>query len=213
MANYMRRIREEEEEKLATVELEFVQNQLQDEERRREAIEGKTGQLLGQASIVVSVISLFIPLISDQINNLNLCEKIISIIIFLVVVITFSISIWIASSSWVINRYGYDSPELKDISNPTGPNSKYVFIQRHKEILSKVVKQHIDVNNEKGTQLIRAAVAFRTGIVLLGILVVSLSILFASQKDQTKKMEIQNPIKVDIQDSLHLYNKWEKVNH
>lgn len=194
-----RHFRDEEKEKLATEELNFVQNQMKDEERRREVIEGKTGQLLGQVSIVVSVVALFIPLISDQVNSLPTWEKLIAILLFLSVVITFIVSIWIASSSWIIHRYGYERPDLDDLSKPAKPQNRTIFLQRYRDVLQAATKQHIDINNTKGTKLIEAGEAFRLGIILLGILVVGMSIALALEKNEPKKMEISKPVRIQIQ--------------
>ena len=196
-----RRNKDEEKEKLSLEELKFLQNQMSDEERRREVIEGKTGQLLGQVSIVVSVIALFIPLISDQVNALPLWEKIISIFLFLIVVIAFITSIWIASTSWIINRYGYNRPDLDDMHQPNKSGTRIVFIERYKEILSPTIRQHIEINNTKGTNLIRAGIAFRLGILLLGVLVVGLSVAFALAKNKPKEVNIMEPVKITVQDS------------
>ncbi len=177
---------EVEKEKLATGELAFLQNQMSDEERRREVIEGKTGQLLGQVSIVVSVISLFIPLISDHISDWPSWQKFICISLFLIVVLAFIISIWIASTSWIISKYGYLRPELKDLHDPDVPETHLLFIERYKNILVETVQQHIGINNTKGTKLIRAGIAFRLGTLILGILVVCLSIALAIPKSSPK---------------------------
>lgn len=200
-----------EKEKLAEEERNFVLNQMNDEERRREVIEGKTGQLLGQVSIVVSVVALFIPLISDQINSLPSWEKILAILLFLVVVVTFIVSIWIASNSWIIHKYGYERPDLQDVSKPKQPQNRLAFLENHRDVLASAVTQHVDINNRKGTQLIRAGKAFRVGIILLGILVISLSITLSLKKNGPKKVEISSPLKITFQDSLD--KKVQQVTH
>lgn len=201
MENDNNRDQQEEKEKLAEEERNFVLNQMSDEERRREVIEGKTGQLLGQVSIVVSVVALFIPLISDQVNSLSPCVKILTVLLFLAVVVTFIISIWIASHSWIIHKYGYERPDLQDVFKPNKPHNRLGFLENHRDVLASAVKQHIDINNTKGTQLIRAGEAFRVGIILLGVLVVGLSIALSLEKNEPKKIEISSPLKITFQDS------------
>jgi hypothetical protein len=190
-----RRNKDEEKEKLSTEELAFLQSQMSDEERRREVIEGKTGQLLGQVSIVVSIVTLFIPLLSNQVNDLPLWQRIICIMLFFTVVVAFIISMWIASTGWIINKYGYDRPDLNAMHKPNKGNTRFIFVQRYKEILEKTIIQDVGINNIKGTNLINAGIAFRTGILLLGVLVFSLSLTLALAKNKPIKMEIEGPKK------------------
>lgn len=183
-------------EQLVFEELEFLKNKLADEDRRRDVIEGKTGQLLGQVSIVISIVALFVPLISDQINDFPLWERVSFITLFLIVVIAFIVSIWIASSSWIINRYGYLRPDFGDIYECGKPESRTIFMERYSSLLTEAIPQHININNGKGTKLIRAGIAFRFGTILLGVFVVSLSVALSISKAKPKEVIIQGPIKV-----------------
>lgn len=192
----------EQQEKLVAEELSFLQHQMADEERRREVIEGKIGQLLGQVSIVISIVALFIPMIADQMNDLPIWGKILFICLFLIVVVAFICSIWIASTTWIINRYGYLRPELEDMSeNGRRANTALIFTNRYKKVLIETIAQHIDINNKKGTSLIRAGLAFRLGILLLGLLVVCLSIVLAFTRQTPKEVNIKNTVAVRYTDT------------
>lgn len=212
MTNNIKRVREEEKEKLVADELSFLQNQMSDEERRREVIEGKTGQLLGQVSIVVSVVALFIPLISDQVNGLPVWLRVISIVLFFALVIAFTVSIWIASASWIIRRYGYLRPSLEDLREAPKPQTHLALMQRQVALIDDAIKQHIEVNNVKGTKLIWAGQAFRIGILLLGILVICLSLALSVQKNETKKVEISSPVHIVCADSALGKRQHNNVN-
>jgi hypothetical protein len=174
--NSENRQREVEQREILLSEVNFLSHQLADEEKRRETIEGKTGQLLGQVSIVISIVALFIPLLSDELNVFPLWQKVLAVMLFISVVIAFIVSIWIASTTWIINKYGYLRADLADFYKCGKPRVQRDFLNQHKSLLTEMIPQHVKVNNLKGTKLIRAGIAFRLGILLLGILSVLLSI-------------------------------------
>lgn len=184
--------RRAEQREILLAEVDFLRHQLADEERRRETIEGKTGQLLGQVSIVISIVALFIPLLSDELNVFPLWQKILAVTLFVVVVIAFIISIWIASTTWIINKYGYLRADLEDFYRCGKPRHQEDFLNQHKSLLTEMIPQHVTVNNLKGTKLISAGIAFRLGILLLGILSVLLSIALTVDSNRPTMIETIN---------------------
>ena len=74
---------------------------------RRTTIENKNSQLVGQASIVISIFALFAPLLINSFSGINLWVKVIISFVFVLVLFHYSLSLYFAFKTLKIKNYRY----------------------------------------------------------------------------------------------------------
>lgn len=171
-------------EKVVREHIEYLKSITEFENNRQHTIESKTTQLVGQTSVIFSLIGLFIPLFIDKFLNFELWEKIVLLFFFFIPLLLYVRAIYVATKSYDIHDYPYS----------TGDNDCIVNYDTEIGMLQNVVKDlsysnkvnHVS-NNRKGDNLIYANRAFKWGNFTTGIfcfLVLSLGILNSDGKEK-----------------------------
>ena len=179
----------EENQELLQKHLDYTKELLDLEQKRQTIIEGKLAQLEGQASIVVSIISLFIPLFIDKINGVNSLIIIILPVGFLFVLFNYCLTVYHVISTLYINKYKYATGSISTITRKSraGNLSSLMIEQIEDNIYALSNNSHF--NNLKGTTLNYAAKTFKVANISFGLFaffLICISIGVKSIKNQEK---------------------------
>ena len=167
---------------------------------RQTTIESKTSQLIGQTSIIFSILSLFISNYVSKFNSLPFAIKGTLIILFLFSLLLYLSTIFQATKYLNIHKYIYGQRSVSTVRMkfPTETDFK---IEEIKDLIYSIERNTL-VNNQKCNNLIYAYRSFRIatiGVGLLSVLLISLG-YFAS-KEETAKVNIESPISIHNLDS------------
>ncbi|MDB5226452.1 MAG: hypothetical protein JWN78_645 [Bacteroidota bacterium] len=159
---------------------------------RRITIENKNSQLVGQASIVVSIFSLFIPLLFDTFNGIALCFKIPLTIIFLFILFHYLLSIFHAIKTLKIDRYKYATRKTSTITKNKRANNELEFLNEEINDLIYTVNQTAPIDNIKGENLILGARCFEIANFGFGFFTILIILTTFLVKRETPKVQISN---------------------
>ncbi|KUJ56719.1 hypothetical protein [Chryseobacterium aquaticum] len=185
---------------------EFLKNLLDEERARLENIEGKTTQLISQTSLIISLISLFIPILLEKSNDLSFLIKIFFVTILISTYFFYILTIINALKNYNIKKFQYSFP------NPTN-----VLIFKDKPINKfneEVIRDYLysininqKLNNVKGSNVLYSYNSFKVANILLSFLVISVCFISFFQKNENQKIEIISPVKIKLNDPLKLENR------
>jgi len=171
-------------ETVAEKYLELVKGIETYQENRLTAIENKNSQLVGQASIVVSIFGLFIPLLINNLNDINIYIKIIIILAFLFIFGHYIVSIFHSTRTLVIQKYPYRVISTKTLTNLPRNENTLDFLNEQIKDLIGCIEINSRQNNRKGENLIFSVRAFRIanfGFVGFVLMILSLSFFLSSK--------------------------------
>lgn len=172
---------------------------------RRETIENKNSQLVGQASIVTSIFALFVPLLIDSFNEASTFIKIPLSLVFLFVLTHYLLAIFHAIKTLKINRYRYSTRSTSTITKLNRQDSELGFLNEEIEDLVYIVNQTVPLDNLKGANLIFGTRCFEIANFGFGFLTFLIIVsTFAINKDITE-IKVQNlkDIKISIPDTIN----------
>lgn len=180
---------------------------LADEERSRlENIEAKTTQLISQTSLIISLASLFIPLLIDKSNDINIICKILFVLILIFTYLFYILTIINALKNYNIKKYNYSSPSPQNVLD-----FKDKSLDRFNEELIRdylySINENQKINNTKATNVLHSYNTFKIANILLSLLVISVCIFSFFTEENSTKIEIQNPIDIKMYEPLKLENK------
>ena len=193
--------------------LEYLQDIYHQNKNRQNLIENKNSQLVGQASIIISIFSLFVPLLVTKLIDLRLLIIIPLIIVFISIIFHYTLTIYHSTKTLEINRYAYSTPSVKTITNGNRVETKEEFIEEEINDLIYSISQNTYQTNRKGSNLIYATRNFRFACILFSFFTVFIivSIFFiAPKKQEIIIKEIDTGI-IKMLDS-NLRNIFEKTN-
>ena len=116
--------------KVAERYLSYLKEISNHQKNRRAAIENKNSQLVGQASIVTSIFSLFVPLLINSFSSINLWVKIIISFVFILVLLHYSLSLYFAFKTLKIKSYRYPTRSMKTYPFSHSSKLNKMFFQR-----------------------------------------------------------------------------------
>jgi len=162
-------------------ELDHYQNE------RQQVIENKNAQIVGQASIVVTILGLFIPLLLEEFIELGMIWKILTAITFLFIFGHYFLSIYHSTRTLLIDRYTYSTGSTKTITKKNRATLELTFINEQIKDLIYIVDNNSKQNSKKGENLILATRTFRIANIgfaffIIFILIYSFTIQTAPQK-------------------------------
>ncbi len=210
--------------KLAERHLEYLKELYNIQRERQANIENKNSQLVGQASVIISIIALFVPLLIDKFSNINTFLFIIVIVAFIFVLFHYLVAIIHSIKTLQINHYQYSTTSTKTITKVSRSINEADFIKEEIEDLIYCIDKNSIQNNRKGSNLIFATRSFRIatiGVALFTLMVLSFSL---SLKSESQKIEIESidksiikEINLPIQEELNSIKnnnkiKYEKLN-
>ena len=171
---------------------------------RRTTIESKNSQLVGQASIVTSIFSLFVPLLIDKFNEFSLWVSIPFCLLFLFIMAHYLLSIIHSIRTLKIDRYKYPSRNTTSITKVDRAINELGFLNAEIGDLIYIINKSTPIDNDKGQNLIFATRCFEVANIGFGVLTVAIILTTFFIKKDTPKVNINNlnEIRVRIQDTI-----------
>lgn len=178
--------------KVAERYLEYLKELDHYQKERRGTIENKNSQLVGQASIVTSIFSLFVPLLIDSFNGITPWITIPLSIIFLTVLAHYLMTILHAINTLKINKYSYATRMTTTVTKKLRANSELDFLNEEISDLVYSTNQSAKVDNKKGENLILATRCFEIANFGFAILTVGILISTFVIKKETPEINVKN---------------------
>jgi hypothetical protein len=179
----------------------FLKSLDEAENKRLEAIEAKTSQMIAQTGIVFSLLSLFVPLLIDKISEINVAIKVALLIFLLLSFFLYMVSIWNALKNYDVKQFKYSSPSPKNVIDFQSKGVIAFQTEVVKDLLY-ALPRNVYLNNIKATNLLHSFMAFKIANLFAGCLVAifCLSLLFFSTS--TPFIKIEGQVKIEQMDSL-----------
>jgi len=171
--------------------------------KRQGVIESKNSQLVGQASIIISIFALFIPLLIGKLINLNIIVLFVLILVFILILFHYILTIYHSTKTLEINRYKYSNPSIVTVTDANRATTENDFINEEIEDLIKGIENNTAQTNRKGENLIFATRSFRFASIVFAIftlLVIGASFFITSEPQEMKVNGINKSI-IDTLDS------------
>ena len=171
---------------------------------RRTTIENKNSQLVGQASIVSSIFALFIPLLIDNLNGVDMWIKLPLSILFIIVLFHYLLSILHAIKTLTVDKYRYPGRSTTSVTNAKRKETEIDFINSEIEDLIYIINNTTPIDNIKGGNLIYGARCFKIGNIGFGVMTLLVVISAFMLKKETSEIKIENlkDLKLHIPDTL-----------
>ncbi len=161
---------------------------------RGTTIENKNSLMIGQASIVTSIFALFIPLLVDKFNEININLLVGLSFIFLLVLGHYLLSIIHAIQTLLINKYPYKTRSIITITKEDRANDELGFLNAEISDLVSSLDHNREMNDRKGGNLILAARCFliaNIGFATMTFLII-ISAFFMRHEQNPKEIKVTN---------------------
>lgn len=185
---------------------EFLKSVLVEESNRLSFIENKTSQIISQTSIVFSLLGLFVPVIMDKFESTSPSLKISIICLLLVTFLFYLLSITNALKNFDIKKFKYPRANPANVIDFKTNTKEEFNAELVRDYLYSIDKA-VNINNEKGTNLLHAHKAFKLGIFLTGILVMFVCLILFFAKKEEPNITIKTPIEIKHLDSILKKNR------
>lgn len=175
------------------------------QKERRTTIEGKNSQLVGQASIVTSIFSLFVPLLVDKFNDLSGWISIPFSLIFLFVLAHYLLTILHSIRTLKIDKYRYPTRNTDTLTKATRATTELAFMNEEITDLIYIVNKATPIDNDKGQNLIFATRCFEIANVGFGILSVAIIVATFFLKKEIPEIKVKNlnEINLNVPDTMN----------
>ncbi|MCZ2483907.1 hypothetical protein G9H64_13145 [Aquirufa nivalisilvae] len=177
---------------------------------RRITIENKNSQLVGQASIVTSIFSLFIPYLVQNNEIISLFYKFFLILTFLFIYIHFLLSILHALNTLKINKYAYVNRSTDTITKINRAKNELEFYNEEISDLIFSINRNKNLDNQKGDNLIFSTRCFE--IANIGFAILTMLILFSTFaiKKEIKEVKVSNLKEINSKyiNSFNIHNAY-----
>jgi hypothetical protein len=193
--------------------LEFIKDTYEKEDERKETLEAKAGQLLGQAGLILSLVGIITPLIADSLSQLPKPLLYLITALFVVTIILFTNSIYHASMLNKVLQWQYMRPspdnifkEYNDVAIPTSvdPGNRYkseLIVDYYNSI-----KRNSNNNNQKANFLNYAAHSFSTALLLTSTLILFVCTGLFLKKDEPSKVQLVDGSVLDLRQQARPYS-------
>jgi len=175
------------------------------QKERRNTIETKNSQLVGQASIVASIFALFVPLLIDSFNGISLLIKIPLTLVFLFVLSHYLLTIFHATKTLKINKYQYATRGTTTVTKKDRAEKELDFLNEEIRDLNFIVNQTAPIDNIKGENLIFGARCFEIanfGFGIMTVLIILSTFLIKKDPNELKILNLKD-IQLEIPDTLN----------
>jgi hypothetical protein len=158
--------------------LAFIKDTFEKENDRKAVLESKGAQLLGQAGLVLSLVSILIPLLSDGLRHLPWLLGAVAGL-FTATMVLFTNAVFHASSLTKVWRWNYMQPGAENVFKQYDLPANSGQEPYKSELIAdyyQSYKHNLSVNNQKANYLSFAANSFTSALLLMGLLVLLLSL-------------------------------------
>lgn len=162
----------------------FLNSIIDEENNRLNLIENKTSQLVSQTGVIFSLLSLFIPIFIDKINDVSIVLRIIFILLLILAFTFYLLTLNNAIKNFNVKNFIYSKPSPLNVLNhqeKTVTDFMYIEI---KDLLYSI-NTNLKTNNTKATNLIHSYNSFKIANFTTAILVflICTSLLFTNKKE------------------------------
>lgn len=162
------------------------------QDKRQQTIESKNSQIMGQSSIVISIVSLFVPLFANQLNDLELIFKIPLLVIFVVLFFHFILAIIHAIKMLQIDKTRYMEGSTTTVTKDDRAKTEESFINEQIVDLVRMINYNNSVTNLSASNLVYASRCFRVGVITFLVFILSLLLSFTGLKKTIPNVTIPN---------------------
>lgn len=159
---------------------------------RRTTIETKNSQLVGQASIVTSIFSLFVPLLIDKFNDFSLWVSIPLCMLFLLIMVHYLLTIIHSIRTLEINKFKYPTRSTSSITKKKRATTEIDFLNEEIRDLIYIINHSTAIDNNKGQNLIFGTRCFKIANIGFGILTIAIIISAFFFQKETPEVKIKN---------------------
>lgn len=172
--------------------LEYLKEINHYQNERRIAIENKNSQLVGQASIVTSIFSLFVPLLIDKFNDFSLWVSVPLCLLFLLIMAHYLFTIIHSIRTLEINRFKYPARSTTSLTKEKRATTEIDFLNEEIADLIYIVNHSTPIDNDKGQNLIFATRCFKIANIGFGIFTFAIILVSFFVRKETPEMKIKN---------------------
>jgi len=170
------------------------------ENGRQSTIETKTSQLIGQAGIIFSLLSLFIANYISKFSSFPPMVQTVLILLFLVTLLFYLSTINQATKYMNIHKYIYGQRSVSTVLNQFNNDDKFK-IEEIRDLIYSINRNTL-VNNQKCNNLIYAYRSFKVGTASIGLLsVLLITSGYFLPKQEIPKIIIEKPISISELDT------------
>lgn len=187
----------------------FLLNLESQEDKRLDAIESKTSNLIAQTAIVFSLLGLFIPLLMDKASSYHISLRIILIVLLFFSSCFYLLTIHNALKNYKIHKFRYVRSNPKNVMDLKDENLENFIAEEVRDLLLSVPENR-HINNRKGNHLLHSYTAFKLANMTTGILIGTFAISILFYRPEKNLIYINEPIEIKKIDSLIKYMKNNK---
>lgn len=194
--------------KKLTQHRDFLRSLKADEDERLKLLESKTSQLFSQTGLILAVMSLFIPLILDKVELTGV--RIAFLMVLFVACFFYVLTIHNSAKTLNIRKYKYQRLRAEDVLDFADTTEARFCAEEVQGLLSSL-RANVELNNQKGTNLLRSYRSFWIANVVTAFLSLSLciSLIIFDRKKESVNVRIENLPEVQNQSATN--NQAEKV--
>lgn len=164
---------------------EFLQSIENKEDSRLDLLENKTSQLVTQTGIIISLLSLFVPIFMGKIFDQNIFFRIAVFVMFALAIWLYVLTIHRATKNYDVEKYVYSRPSPENVLKyQDKPLDDFTAIEI-KDLLWSI-NQNEKTNNKKADNLIYSNRTFKLAnftTALLIIVFLCSTLLFTDQRE------------------------------
>lgn len=190
----------ENDEKKSEAHKNYLKNLEDEESSRLTLIEGKTSQLISQTGIIFSLLSLFVPILIDKVNDLNFLVKLLLLILLITAFFFYMLTIRNALKNFNVKNFTYSKPSPKNVLNLQDKGLGVFYAEEVRDLLY-CINENLKINNRKATNLLHSYNSFKIANTSTGILVAVFSIVLLFFNPNKEGLTIDKPIKIENFDS------------
>jgi Ca2+/Na+ antiporter len=162
-------------------------------ENRQLTIENKNSQIIGQSSIVISIVALFIPLIITNLSDLSLWVRVLLIILFILLLAHFALAIFHATKTLEADKNRYMTGATSSVTKATRAATEEKFTEMQIQDLVHIVNFNNAVTNRTAANLVYASRCFKTGNIgfaIFSCLLISLSTIITKEPEKVNVVNL-----------------------
>lgn len=172
--------------------LKYLENLKVSHDSRQLTIETKNSHIIGQSSVVISIVSLFIPLFADKLNDLHIVIKTLLLIVFIGLVLHFIMAIFHAIKMLQIEKSRYMEGATSTITKENRSTTELAFVNEQIKDLVLIINYNNSITNKSAANLVYATRSFKTGIGIFSAFILILLVSFWAVRKEVPVVSISN---------------------